>query len=172
MMKLSVLIGLVLVVFGPKSDSGLPTFKITTGRTNDRVDVKCEQDRVTFHFRSPLGISSAVIERTQEHWPEKVAIQLHLSGLEKLKFSTGLHKIEASVTSHTGDVRLWKDGKEDTPLSSKSPFWMDIRIVDRDGKPTKTIPLRDGYFEMQLPKMLFDGNPRSITLNWIDFYRN
>jgi hypothetical protein len=172
MMKLSVLFGLVLVVFGPEFDNGQPTFKIATGRTNDRVDVKCEKDNVTFLFRSPLGISNATIEREHEHWPEKVTIQLQLSGLEKLKLSTELHKIEATVSSHTGDVRLWKDGKEDTPLNQKSPFWMDVRILDRDGKPTKTIPLRDGYFEMRLPKMFFDGNPRSITVNWLDFYRN
>jgi hypothetical protein len=30
---------------------------------------------------------------------------------------------------------------------------------------------KDGYFEMALPKAFFEGNPKSITLNWIDFYR-
>ena len=67
---------------------------------------------------------------------------------------------------------MWKDGKEDVPLDAKSPFWMEIRMVDGDGKPTKVIPLKDGYFEMQLPEALFEGNPKSITINWIDFYRN
>ena len=69
-------------------------------------------------------------------------------------------------------VRLWKDGKEDAPLDEKSPFWMDIRILTGDGKPAKEIPLKDGYFEMTLPRAFFEGNPKSITLNWIDFYRN
>ena len=32
-------------------------------------------------------------------------------------------------------------------------------------------PLKDGYFEMQLSKAFFEDNPKSITLNWIDFYR-
>ncbi len=44
-------------------------------------------------------------------------------------------------------------------------------MVGKDGKPAKTIPLDDGYFEMQLPKALFEDNPKSITINWIDFYR-
>lgn len=43
--------------------------------------------------------------------------------------------------------------------------------VGKDGEPVKTIPLEDGFFEMQLPKVLFEDNPKSITLNWIDFYR-
>ncbi len=44
-------------------------------------------------------------------------------------------------------------------------------MMDRDGKPTNSIPLIDGYFEMQLPKAMFDDNPKSITISWIDFYR-
>jgi hypothetical protein len=45
-------------------------------------------------------------------------------------------------------------------------------MVGSDGKPAKTIQLKDGYFELQLPNAFFGGNPKSITLNWIDFYRN
>jgi hypothetical protein len=47
-----------------------------------------------------------------------------------------------------------------------------IRIVSGDGKPAKDLPLREGYFEIALPKAFFEGNPKAITLNWIDFYRN
>jgi hypothetical protein len=67
---------------------------------------------------------------------------------------------------------VWKDGKEDAPLDEKSPLWTDIRIVGGDGEPAKELPLKDGFFEMALPKALFEGNPKSITLNRIDFYRN
>jgi len=34
------------------------------------------------------------------------------------------------------------------------------------------IPLKGGFFEMPLPKAFFEGNPKAITVNWIDFYRN
>ena len=68
-------------------------------------------------------------------------------------------------------VRLWKDGKEDSPLDSNSPYWMEIRILGSDGEPTKAIPLKDGYFDMELPKKFFGGNPRSFKVEWIDFYR-
>ena len=44
--------------------------------------------------------------------------------------------------------------------------------MESDGNPTKALPLKAGYFEMQLPKELFEVNPKSIALNWIDFYRN
>ncbi len=44
-------------------------------------------------------------------------------------------------------------------------------MVGEDGKPAETIPLVNGHFEMRLPKTLFEGNPKSIAISWIDFYR-
>ena len=61
-----------------------PTFKITTKRSDDRVEVKSEDDKAAFVVRSPFGISNATIERTTKQWPEKVVIQLRLKGLEEL----------------------------------------------------------------------------------------
>lgn len=149
-----------------------PAFKITTKRSDDRVEVKYKDDKILFIIRSTFGISNATIERTTDQWPDKNVIQLRLKGLENFKLSTGKLKIEASVSSQDGSVRLWKDGKEDSPLDSKSPYWMEIKILGRDGEPTKAIPLKDGSFEMQLPKKFFDDNPKSIKVEWIDFYRN
>ena len=147
-------------------------FKIITKRSDDRVDVKSKDDKTLFVIRSPFGISGATIERTREQWPDKVVIQLRLKGLESFKVSTDKLKLEASVSSHDGIARLWKDGKEDSPLDSKSPYWMEIRILDSDGEPTKAIPLKDGYFDMKLPKKFFEGNPKSFKVEWVDFYRN
>jgi hypothetical protein len=59
-----------------------------------------------FIIRSPFGISNATIERTTDQWSDKVVIQLRLKGLENLKLSTGKLKIEASVSSQDGSVRL------------------------------------------------------------------
>ncbi len=80
-------------------------------------------------------------------------------------------KLDAAVSSQTGKVRLWKDGKEDAPLDEKSPFWTEIRIVGGDGKPAREIPLKDAFFEVTLPSALFEGNAKTITVGWIDFYR-
>lgn len=149
-----------------------PPFKITTKRENDRVDVNAEKNKVVLSVHSPFGISNAVIERADKKWPDAVVLRLRLKGLENFSVSNDTVKLEASVSNQDGKVRLWKDGKEDLPLDIKNPYWMEIQMVGSDGKPAKTIPLKDGYFELQLPKAFFEGNPKSITLNWIDFYRN
>ena len=148
-----------------------PQFKITTKRDNDKVEIKVESDKAVFSVHSPFGISQTVIERADENWSGIVMLRLHLKELEDFKVTNGDITIEAAVSSQDGKVRLWKDGKEDSPLDAKSPYWTEIRMFSDDGKPTTSIPVTDGYFEIQLPKALFEDNPKSITVNWIDFYR-
>ena len=164
----------VAVALATAAADDAPPFKVTTKREDDRVDVKAEKGKTTFSMHSPFGISHAVIERTSETWPDAVVLRLHLKGLENFKVTNGKVKLEASASLQDGKplVRLWKDSKEDAPLDAKNPYWMEVRILDGDGKQAKEIPLKGGYFEMALPKAFFEGNPKSITVNWIDFYRN
>src|SRR5262245_35512331 len=165
----------LLPVLAWADDGAAPgKFEVTTKRKDDTVEVQAEKDKTLFIIKSPFGISQAVIEREGEKWPDAVALRLHLKGLESFRASNGKVMLDAAVSIHEGkvQVRLWKDGKEDAPLDEKSPLWTDIRIVGGDGKPAKELPLKDGYFEVAVPKAFFEGNPMSITLNWIDFYRN
>jgi len=148
-----------------------PQFNITSKRIDDNVKVTIKNDHAVFSIHSPFGISQAVIERTGKKWPDAIVLRLHLKGLENFKVTNGTITLEATVSSQDGKVRQWKDGKEDSLLDAESPYWMEIRLVGKDGKPVKTIPLDGGYFELQLPKALFKNNPKSITVNWIDFYR-
>ena len=169
-------IGLLVLAVTAMTAAGddKPQFKIMTKRDTDKVEVKIEKDKTVFNVHSPFGISQAMIERTDEKWPDAVVLRLHLKGLESFRASNGKVTLGAAVSSNDDKqrVRLWKDGDEKSLLDSKSPFWMEIRVVGSDGKPAVGIPLKDGYFEMQMPKAFFEVNPKSITLNWIDFYRN
>ncbi|MEJ7592079.1 MAG: hypothetical protein WKF77_11055 [Planctomycetaceae bacterium] len=146
-----------------------PQFKITTKRDNDMVDFKVERDRTVFSIQSPFGISQTVIERTHGTWSDVVMLRLHLKGLENFNVTNGTVTLEAAGSGQ--GERQWKDGKEDSPVDAQSPYWMEMRMVGDDGKPTTSIPLKDGYFEIQLPKALLEDNPTSITVTWIDFYR-
>jgi hypothetical protein len=177
--RISLAVLLVISGIALADDGDVPSdqpakFKITTKRKDDSVEVSSDKDKTVFGMKSPFGISQAVIEREGEKWPEAVVLRLHLKGLERFRASNGKVTVDAAVSSQEGkvQVRIWKDGKEDAPLDEKSPFWTAIRIVGSNGKPAKELPLKDGYFEMALPRAFFEANPKSITLNWIDFYRN
>ncbi|MFO0966224.1 MAG: hypothetical protein U0793_11660 [Gemmataceae bacterium] len=148
-------------------------FKITTKKKGDTVEFRANGDKVLFIVTSPFGIGQAVIEREAMTWPKGVALRLRLKGLESFKVSSGKATLQAAVSVVEGkaQTRQWKDGKEDAPLDEKSPFWMDVRVIGSDGKPAGKLPLKDGYFELTLPRAFFEGAPPSITVSWIDFYR-
>lgn len=162
-------------IFGVVATGGdNPLFKITTKRDSDKLEVKIEKNRTVFSVHSPFGISEAVIKRTNEEWPDAAMLRLYLKGLEGFRASSDIVTLHAAVSGQ-GDkqqVRIWKDGKENSPLDKKSPYWMEIHRVGSDDNPGKIIPRKNGYFEIQLPKALFKGNPESIKINWIDFYRS
>ena len=160
----------VLMTSTPADDTS--RFKIVTKRDQDRVDVKLDKDRTIFSVHSPTGIGHAVIERIDETWPETVVLRLHLQGLEKFEVTNGKHKLSASVSSQNGKVRQWKNDQENSPLDSRDELWMEIKVIGNDGKETDSIPLKDGCFQVLLPKSCLAGNPKSVTVNWIDFYRN
>jgi hypothetical protein len=153
----------------PKKPSN--QFKITAKKADDSVEVLVEKDKTVFSIKSPSGISEATIERTASRWPETMTLRLYLNALEHFEVSNGKTAISAAVSSHDGKVRVWKDGKENAQLDEKSPFWLEIRPIGGDGKPTEKISPKNGYFEVKLPKALFEGNPKSITSHWIDAYR-
>ncbi len=161
----------LISIFYLQTDN-LAKFEVKTKRANDRVVIKADQTKTTFIIQSPFGISNAEIQRTSEKWPDKIVIQLQLQGLESFRLLAKDHVTNLSVSSSSTTSRLWIGENEDSPIDSQNPYWMDVRILDRDGKPTKNLPLQDGCFEFTLPSKVFDANPRSIKLEWIDFYRN
>lgn len=156
------------------AEGELPLFKITTKRPADKIEVMASADTTVISVRSPGGIGQAVIERVEEKWPQKTVVRLHLTGLESFQVSNGKSMLSVSVSSHADRrrIRVWKDDMEASPLESKDQLWIDVRILDENSKPTENLPLKNGYFELQMPKAFFEENPRSITLHWIDFYRN
>ena len=56
-------------------------------------------------------------------------------------------------------------------MTRREPAWpkQAVRVLDGDGKPAMTIPVKDGMIE--LPPTFFRGNPTCLKLDWIDFYR-
>jgi hypothetical protein len=156
-------------------DAKNPTgwFKIKARKKDDAIDVQGGKDKTILVVKSPSGISNAVIERQTESWPKSVVLRLHLKGLESFQASNGKLKLNAAASIRDGkpNLRQWKDGKEDAPLDQKSPLWIGLRILDGDGIAVRRLPLNDGHFEITLPEAFFDGNPTSITVSWIDFYR-
>jgi hypothetical protein len=155
------------------ADKPADDFKITTRKTDDAITAQAEKDKVIFVVKSPTGISRGEIERKGDKWPDSVVLRLQLKGLESFRVGNGKETIDGSVSIVDGkpQAKLWKNGKEGDGIDSKSPLWMVVRVIGADGKPSTDIPLKGGYFEMTVPAAFLAENPKSISLNWIDFHR-
>lgn len=147
-------------------------FKISTKRSEDRIAIVESKHGTILTVHSPSGIGRATIERLTDSWPEKLVLRLPFKGLEHFKISSDKLKLNASVSSQDGTIRIWKDGMEDVPLDAKSPYWIKLQVLDSKGVLTKTLPLRDGAIQVELPKQLLESIPSTFQVEWIDFYRN
>lgn len=162
----------LLAVAGSPAKEPSPNFKLMLRKADDLIEFQSKMRTTIFTVKSPSGISQTVIERLDDHWPKVVTLRLYLKGLESFRASNGKVTLNAEVTRQDGKLktRLWKN-RETSALNEKSPFWADIRIVGADGKPSAEIPLRNGYFELTLPRAFLQGDPKSIAIHWIDFHR-
>jgi len=161
---------LLAVAIGSRDE--VPKFQITTHREDDCVQVRVDKGAVIFDVRSPVGISHSLITREAEAWPKTIFLRLKLQGLEHFSLAQGDVKIEGSVSSQDGSLRLWIAEQEDKPLTEAHPLWIEVRRLDAQGQPTNALPCPDGSIELQLPRAFLKDNPSSFTLRWIDFYRN
>ncbi len=150
-----------------------PEFNVTTKKAEDRVEFSVKDGTITASVRSPSGIGSASISRTTGDWPDRMKLRLHLQGLEGLKVSNGKLELVAEIAGPDKKrfLQATKSSQPTNPPESQTFADYEIRSFDKDGKSMNNVPLKDGYFEVRLPKKLFADNPESITINWIDFYR-
>lgn len=143
-------------------------FEITTKKTADRVEVQTQGGATTWTITSPSGIGAATLATRTGKWPEKIVLRLRLKGLEKLTLSNGTMTLAASVLSHSGHPTLLHrlDGGQEQPVDKAGPLWFEIKMVGGN-----KVPLKEGHFELVVPPALFRDNPKSLKLEWIDFYR-
>jgi len=146
-----------------------PQFQITSKRGDDRVTVKVDDGRAVVDIRSPFGISNATIERTASEWPKAVVLRLHLKGLEHYQVTSGELVIAGSAPSRPKPEPVGDE--EDRAADGVEKLKATIRMFHEDGKPASEIPLKSGYFEIELPGKLLEGNARSLRVEWVDFYR-
>jgi hypothetical protein len=122
---------------------------------------------------SPSGIGSAHLT-IDGPMPKQMALRLLLKGMEKLEVAYGETTVTASLSSTPGydvteSVRLAMDGEE-REISPASPYWMAVTIVPAEDMPA-SIPLQQGYIEVQMPASFLSSEERALSIQWVDFFR-
>jgi hypothetical protein len=151
---------------------GDPVFSIKQDHPDDQITVQVEERGTVIDIASPTGIGSAVFTLESGEMPDAMIVRLYLAGLEQVRVSAGEETVAASVSSsgllERQDQTLIEAGTE-TPLLPIHPLWMDIRIVTDGAAPS--IPLEQGFFEIELPEALLAQDGDTLEIQWIDFYR-
>ncbi len=123
-----------------------------------RIEIRCER-----------GIGRATITRRSKTWPACIRLRCYLAGLESLQVSSGATTVEWSAhhgPNESGRVTL-REGSTERVIDSRSPYWTPICITAQGDAPNIAEP----FFEIPLPSQLFEDNPSSIVLKWVDFFR-
>lgn len=158
---------LLLVVAAVRTEAAdSPTLKAVVQRDGDRVEISRTGDRTLLTVHSATGIGRLTVERAGARWLEALTVRLPLRGLESFQATNGRVELGASVSTQDGRVRVWKDGREEEPLDARHPFWIDVR------RTTTAAPKPSECFDLRLPRALLADDVRSITVHWIDFFRN
>ena len=162
-------------LYAPARPDGHSTgIRISPHRPGDLVEVSQANMGKAVTINSETGIGGVVLQRTSTRWQGPIQIRLRLRGLESLRISAGslILSADGSAAGKTANrVSLLTPGQVEQPVTAHSPYWFEIRAIDAQGQPSRTVPLAGGHFAFDLPPALLDLNPAEVRLEWIDFHR-
>ena len=121
------------------------------------------------------GIGSADVEIVSEKLPKRIIMQFYLQGLESLRFTYNKTAVNVSLSKAEDidpveSVVREDDATVSKPITSDSPYWMKVRLVSNTGSPV-SIPLQEGYIEVEVPPSFSAAENHQFSIQWIDFYR-
>jgi hypothetical protein len=140
-------------------------------KAGDRIDVSDSGNPAFLDVHSEMGIGRATISPAQGDWPTRMIFRVHLKGLESFSVNNGKFTIATSVISRP-PYRLICEVRpgDGSFVSEASPYWMPARIVPGNGS-APAIPLKGGYIEVALPRIVLESRPKHLYVQWVDFLR-
>lgn len=158
---------------GPQAD--LAASLTGPDAAGDRLDVHAEGEVTILDIYSPRGIGSAEISATDGRWPAQVVVRLHLSGLESFEADNGEFTIRTGVSSATPQIQHCElIPAEDGPgqvVPRDSDYWISLSIVPAVEPGGDASPAGGGTYELTLPPVLFEAEPETLIIRWVDFFR-
>jgi hypothetical protein len=155
---LIVLAGCVPIPPKPEAEVNTPAEGVTVTRSGSPIVVDV-------YSETGIGTGEAALPRRAT----AAVIRIHLRGLEDLRFRYPGVEVMVSVNSSDGAIRESASvgGGPAQELGADSPYWMPLRVVSAD----PSIPLKNGYFELDTPSDFWTAGQLAFQLSWIDFYR-
>jgi hypothetical protein len=148
--------------------------KVEPGNADVISTVHRDGDVMVIDVTSRSGIGRLRATLGEKVAPPELALRLRLNGLEELRFSYPGAEVAVSVSSSDGRVRAEAQpagAAAFAEIGPDSPYWMEVQVFDSSGAPTTAIPTGGGWFDVAVPADFLDGEHRTFTAGWVDFYR-
>ena len=151
-----------------------PVFDIAGMSAADRIEIQNQEESTLIDVQSPTGIGSARFELEEGDMPARLVVRLHLGGLEDFRISSSSGETTIAASFSTSEVfnrynqRIILSGRE-FPITPLHPLWLEMRVVSEEA--ARSVPLKEGYFEITLPAKFLEEAVGSFEMRWIDFYR-
>ncbi len=145
----------VLTACGTPSE---PAFRVELLKAEDSVAIAVASGDTTVTITSRSGIGRALFVRTGEEWPRRLVVRLKLKGLESLYIASDTFRCRVSLQGPQR-VPYWKVGSGDRDADTPEGM-VEVNLVRTDGG-----------IDVVVPELMTRGNPRTIRLEWVDFFR-
>jgi hypothetical protein len=147
-------------------------FKFVPDRETVHLTADVSGDVATIQIISQGGIGSAEVEIVSTALPKRILLQFQLRGLERLRFTYNKTMVEVSLPQGEGvnpSEAVVRDGDQASsePITASDPNWINVRVVANQ----PTIPLDEGYIEVEVPRSFWTEGGRQFSIQWIDFFR-
>lgn len=152
-------------------------FIVSTDRPDNQVDLTVAGDTAYFTIESESGIGEATVQWVAGLPLERIILRFHLRGLEGLRLVYGDTAVHLSLSSVDGGQVIQTvapahaQDVEDRPITPESDDWLPTKIVPISGEEQPSLPLENGYIEVQLPLRFLIERHTGFSVRWIDFYR-
>lgn len=160
-----------LVVSAAQCAASAPERPARSNHRGQSVDVASVGGGLVVDIRSASGIGTGRVSVPAAGWPPRVRIRLHTRGLESLGLRCGETRLRVEVSSHgTFPVRSYQLGADGQQvLRPDDP--LHVAVEAGGGAGGLSVPLREGYFQVEVPPAMLARGCTPLDMKWIDFHR-
>jgi hypothetical protein len=155
----SILLIFVMLISIAQAGLPAPPPKVELKKPGDSAAIAVTGNVMVVSITSETGIGEATLTRTGDKWPARIVIRLGVRSLESFDMQNGIIQFNTSMKSPK-QMPYWKIGTNPSPPNSP------------DGVLDAIVSRAEGVMTITVPKEMMEGNPKTMTVGWIDAYRN
>ncbi len=135
-----------------------PSIKVDLKRPADKSSIVAADDGVAITITSETGIGAAALRRAGKTWPQQIALQTNLRGLEGCTITCGSLRVQTFLGSKEIEASRRNAAGKWEPTKMAEEFQLKI------------FKAKAGV-RIEIPAAWLAEDANELTVEWVDFYR-